>query len=334
MYLLCASVLFISLLPACSSESTSEKAGGGAPERGGAVGAAGGDVFHAGDRNAMQGFKQSQLAAGGGWVYWVVQPRIDRQGLSVSVIERKPAGGGEVERVTEPGDVLGIAADAERIYWTDKRAVWSRPHAGGAPSSLAAGSWHDIVPGATHLWVRSPSQVALVPLEGGDAPQVLWQGTRGRHRAIAEDDRFLYLETSSRGPGTLYSVRPGGEPVILFGGPRASGAVGLGVHGGEVYFAGGGRITSPLWRVDKEHGGDPQQVGDPGWGFGTFIIHRGVLHGMIFDRDWKLRTLALPDGTPAIIDALPGFSGMVPALAADQTHLYYLTDWYVKRAPL
>ena len=329
-------VLLCLILAACSSERDRDRAGRSGAEQP----AAGGDpdgpaeVFHAVDRAALQGFRQSQLAVGGGFVYWVAQPRIDREGLGATVIERKPAAGGAVERVSEPGDVVGIAADGDAVYWTSKRALWTRPHDGGPARELATGSWHDLVAGPTHVWVRSPSQVALLPREPGGAPQVLWEGSRGRHRAIVDGDRFLYLEISSRGPGTLYAVRPGGEPVILFGGPRAAGAVGLGVHGGEVYFAGGGKRTSPLWRVDKETGGDPQQVGDPRWGFGTLLIHRGVLYGMMFTGDWKLRQLALPDGRPAILDPLPGFSGMVPALAADDTHIYYLTESDVKRAPL
>src|SRR5262245_14704865 len=69
------------------------------------------DAFHALDRATSQGFRAAELAVGGGFVYWVDQPRIDRNGLGKSVIERKPSSGGEVGVITEPSDVYAIAAD-------------------------------------------------------------------------------------------------------------------------------------------------------------------------------------------------------------------------------
>jgi hypothetical protein len=55
---------------------------------------------------------------------------------------------------------------------------------------------------------------------------------------------------------------------------------------------------------------------------------------MIFTGTWKLQKLPLAGGAPRVLDDLSGFSAMVTSLAADDTHLYYLTDWDVKRVPL
>lgn len=316
------------LLLACSSSS--DKKGEEGKDK-----AAPGGAFHSLDRAASQGFRGGQLAVGGGWVYWVNQPRIDRSGLGQSTLERERAGGGEVETVAGPADIYSIAADADNVYWSDKRAIWSLPHGGGQPLKVTSGAvWLEVVPGKTHLFLVSSSRMAMVPKAGGPE-EVVWQGTRRKHHVIADGERFLAVEESSdRGAqptGTLTAYRPGAPPEVLVDGGPATGA--LGVSGDHIVFSGGRHITPPLWRIPAS-GGAPEQVGNPAWGFGEFVIAKGALHGMVFTNKWKLQKLSLDGGVPSVIDDLKGYSGMVTALAADDHHVYFLTDFEVKRVPL
>ncbi|HEU5056636.1 MAG TPA: hypothetical protein VFU21_08915, partial [Kofleriaceae bacterium] len=276
-----------------------------------------------------------QLAVGGGFVYWVNQPRIDKNGIGKSMLERKPAAGGEVEAVAGPGDIYSIAADGEKVYWSDKRAVWSRPHGGGEPVKLTGGAmWLDVVPGKTHVFLRASTRMAMVPKTGGPE-EVVWQGRRSKHHVIADGDRFLVAEESSeraaQPSGTLTAYQPGAAPAVLVAGGPTTAA--LGTHGEHIYVAGGRSVTPPLWRVPRS-GGTPEQVGNPAWGFGEFVIARGALYGMIFTNKWKLQKLPLDGGAPSVVDDLRGYSAMVTSLAADDHHVYFLTDFDVKRVPL
>lgn len=317
----------VCVLAACNSgDGKSDKARPVAPA----------GAFHALDRAAAQGFRAGQLAVGGGFVYWVDQPRIDKAGLGQSLIERKRSSGdGEVETVAGPADVYSIAADGDNLYWTDKRAVWARPHGGGEPVRLTAGAmWLDIVPGASHLFLRSSTRMAMVPKAGGDE-EVVWQGKRAQHHVVADGERFLVVEeTSGRGAqptGSLTAYRPGAPPEVLVASGPATGAVGA--AGDFIYVAGGRSPAPPLWRLPKG-GGAPEQVGDPAWGFGEFVIARGALYGMVLTNKWKLQRLPLDGGAPAVVDDLRGFSSMVTALAADDQAVYFLTDFEIRRVPL
>jgi hypothetical protein len=266
-----ATLLAIALATgACSSDKKDRPgATGGGPE-----------VFLAADRQSMQGFRQGQLAVGGGHVYWVHQPRVDQRGLGQSVVKRQPVSGGEVEIVSEPDNIHGLAADGESVYWAGSRAVFSRPHGDGTPTSLASGLWLEIVPGQSYVLVRSSQKVALVPKTGGPA-EVVWQGKRGRHTAAADGDRFLAIDTSERGASQLVAFSPGADPEILHLGPEATGH--LGVHDGQVYFSGGGRPAT-LWRLNLERRGPPEPVGPRGRGFGPFLVHRGYTLGDLVSR--------------------------------------------------
>ena len=320
--------LSLCLLLACGSDESKKDEGGKTPaETAGA--------FHSLDRSAAQGFRGGQLAVGGGYVYWVNQPRIDQNGLGKSTLERKRADGGEVETVAGPGDIYSIAADQGSVYWSDKRAVWSLPHGGGEPEKLTSGAmWLEMVPGKTHVFLRSSTRMALVPRTGG-SEEMVWQGRRSKHHVIADGDRFLVVEESSERAaeptGTLTAYQPGAPPAVLLAGGPATAAIGA--DGDLIYVAGGRSVTPPLWRIPRS-GGSPEQVGNPAWGFGEFVIARGALYGMIFTNKWKLQKLPLDGGAPVVVDPLAGFSAMVTSLAADDRYVYFLTDFEVKRVPL
>jgi hypothetical protein len=291
-------------------------------------------AFHSLDRSAAQGFRGRQLAIGGGFVYWVNQPRIDQNGLGKSTLERKPAAGGEVETVAGPGDLTSIAADGESVYWSDRSTLWSQPHAGGGPARLTSGAmWLEVVPGNTHLFLRSPTRMAMVAKTGGDL-EMVWTGRRSTHHVIADGARFLVVEESrerAAGPtGTLTAYQPGASPAVLFAGPATAA---LGTDGEAIYVAGGRSVSPPLWRIPRS-GGAPEEVGNPAWGFGELLVARGALYGMVFTNQWKLQKLPLDGGAPVVIDPLTGFSAMVTSLAADDQYVYFLTDFEVRRSPL
>jgi hypothetical protein len=321
-------VVSLCLLLACNSGDRKE--GDGKPTSAEPAG-----VFHSLDRGESQGFRGGQLAVGGGYVYWVHQPRIDRNGLGKSTLERKKADGGAVETVAGPGDIYSIAADGENVYWSDKRAIWSLAHAGGEPAKLTGGAmWLEVVPGKSHVFLRSSTRMAMVAKTGGDE-EVVWQGKRSKQHVIADGDRFLVVEESSersaQPTGSLTAFAPGEPPEILVQNGPATGAVG--VDGEHIIFSGGRNVTPPLWRIPRA-GGSPEKVGNPSWGFGEFVVARGALYGMVFTNKWKLQKLPLDGGAPAVIDDLRGFTAMVTALAADEKHVYFLTDFDVKRVPL
>ncbi len=313
-----------------------------------------GEIFHATDRRSTQGFGRGDLAVGGGWVYWIERPRIDHDGKAV--VRRKaasapaagtpaagaPAAGAaaaakppiEPETVAGPGRIHAIAADAERLYVAGD-ALESRPHAGGTPSPVAAGAWLEIVPGDKHLLIRSREQVALVPKASG-AVETVWEGKHSKLAVAADGDRFIAIPVSpwaqKSAARAITAYAPGAKPAVIAELAEARGD--LAVDGDWIYFSGetgAARSSPPLWRIPRA-GGTPERVGDPTWGFGEFVIRKGTLYGMVFTGAWKLQKLALSPG--AVPVALEGrVPSMIQALATDDAHLYYLTDFEVKRAP-
>ncbi|HSK03558.1 MAG TPA: hypothetical protein VK932_20040 [Kofleriaceae bacterium] len=298
-----------------------------------------GEVFHATDRKSTQGFGRGDLAVGGGWIYWIERPRIDHDGKSV--VRRKPAGAPaadrppvEPETVAGPGRIHAIAADAERLYVAGD-ALESRPHAGGAPSPVAAGAWLEIVPGDKHLLIRSREQVALVPKAGG-AVETVWEGKHSKLAVDADGDRFIAIPVSpwaqKSAARAITAFAPGAKPAVIAELAEARGD--LAIDGDWIYFSGQAGAASPappLWRIPRA-GGTPERIGDPSWGFGELVIRKGVLYGMVFTGAWKLQKLALAPGAAPV--ALEGrVPSMIQALATDDAHLYYLTDFEVKRAP-
>ncbi len=296
-----------------------------------------GELFHAIDRKTTQGFGRGDLAVGGGWIYWIERPRgLDPDGLGKALVRRKPAASPAAapEAVAGPGTIHAIAADAERLYVAGD-ALEARPHAGGAPSPVASGAWLEIVPGDQHLLIRSRERVALVPKAGG-AVETVWEGKHGKLSVDADGDRFIAIPASPwahRSPSRAITVyTPGQRPAVIAELVEARGD--LAVDGDWIYFAGQAGAAAPappLWRIART-GGVPERVGDPAWGFGELIVRGGVLYGMVRTGAWKLQKLALTPGAQPV--AIEGrVPSMIQALATDATHLYYLTDFEVKRAP-
>ena len=296
-----------------------------------------GELVHATDRKTTQGFGRGDLAVGGGWVYWIEQPRTGGDGSGKALVRRKPAANlaAAPETVAGPGKIVAVAADAERLYLAGE-ALQGWPHAGGAPVQIAAGAWLEIVPGATHLLVRSRDRVALVAKTGGDV-QTVWEGKHGKLSVDVDGSRFVAIPVSpwaQKSPKRAITVyAPGEQPAVLAELAEARGD--LAVDGDWIYFggeAGAARAAAPLWRIPRA-GGAPERVGDPAWGFGELVIRRGVLYGMVLTDAWRLQKLALaPGARPAVLEAR--VPSMIQALATDGAHLYYLTDFEVKRAPL
>lgn len=349
-------------LAACSGkrrEGSGEAAGsGGAGAAAGAAGAAGaassgreprgnraaepegptGEVLHAADRKTTQGFGRGDLAVGGGWVYWIEKPRTGGDGAGQAIVRRKPVASpaADPETVAGPGAISAVAADAERLYVAGEALV-GRPHGGGAPVPIAPGTWLEIVPGTTHLLVRSREKVALVAKTGGDV-ETVWEGKHGKLSVDVDGSRFIaipvspWAQKSAKRAITVYA--PGAKPAVIAELAEARGD--LAVDGEWIYFGGGdagpGRSAAPLWRMPKA-GGTPERVGDPAWSFGELVIRKGVLYGMVLTDAWRLQKLPLaPGAVPAVLEAR--VPSMVQALASDDAHLYYLTDFEVKRVPL
>lgn len=293
---------------------------------------ASGEVFHSLDRKAMQSFGRGGLAVGGGWVYWLETPRA---GAHDAVVRRKPAANPAAapETVAGPGPIVAIAADAERFYVAGE-LLQAKPHGDGYLAEVAAGAWIEIVPSTAHLLIRSRDRVAIVGKTGGTVDTV-WEGKHGKLSVDADGDRFIaipvspWAQKSAARAITVYA--PGAKPHVIAELAQARGD--LAVDGDWIYFGGtpaGDRMLAPLWRIARG-GGAAEPVGDPAWGFGEFIADGGTLYGMVFTDAWRLQKLALAGrARPQVLDGrLPG---MVQALAADDRHLYYLTDFDVKRA--
>ena len=296
-----------------------------------------GEVFHAMDRKTTQGFGRGDLAVGGGWVYWIEQPRGGGDGVGKTIIRRKPAASPAEapETVAGPGKIYAVAADEERLYIAgESLEAW--PHGGGMYGQLAAGPWLEIVPSTAHLLIRSRDRVALVAKTGGEV-ETVWEGKHGKLSVDVDGDRFIaipvspWAQKSAKRAITVYA--PGTKPAVLAELAEARGD--LAVDGDWIYFggeAGAARAAAPLWRIPKA-GGAPERVGDPAWGFGELVVRRGVLYGMVLTDAWRLQKLVLaPGAKPTVLEGR--VPSMIQALATDDTHLYYLTDFEVKRAPL
>jgi hypothetical protein len=335
--------------PGGGSTGSGGGAGSAAPAAAAAIGPRGnraaepegpsGEIFQATDRKTTQGFGRGDLAVGGGWIYWIERPRIDAAGLGETVVRRKPAArpAAEPETVAGPGRIHAIAADADRLYVAGD-ALGARPHAKDAPVPVAPGAWLEVVPGDKHLLIRSRDQVALVPKAGG-AVETVWEGKHGKLSVDADGDRFVAIPVSPWAQRSkaraITAYAPGAKPAVIAELAEARGD--LAVDGGWIYFsgdAGAARPAAPLWRIPRAGGAAiaPERVGDPAWGFGEMIVREGVLYGMVFTGAWKLQKLALsPGAQPVVLEGR--VPSMIQALALDETHLYYLTDFEVKRAP-
>lgn len=292
-----------------------------------------GEVFHAIDRKTTQGFGRGELAAGGGWIYWIERPRTSAGGRGEDVVRRKPAAqpAATPETVAGPARIQAIAADAERVYVASD-VLEARPHAGGAPARIADGAWLEVVPGDRHLLLRTREQVALVPKAGG-VIETVWEGKHGKLAVDADGDRFIAIPSSPWQPKAatraITVFAPGAKPAVLAELAEARGD--LAVDGEWLYFSGeAGAAAPPLWRLPRA-GGAPARVGDPAWGFGELLVRGGVLYGMIFTGAWRLQKLALaPGAQPVVLEGR--VPSMIQALALEGEHLYYLTDFEVKRA--
>lgn len=293
-----------------------------APEPAPSAGAA--EVFHALDRNAAQGFEHDQLAVGGGFVYWVNRPRIDQNGLRKDTIERKPAAGGAVETVVPAGKVFGIAADAQNLYWSDHTSIWARQHAGGEPVELAkAGPAFSIAVGDKDLMVRDTRHIAIVSKTPGPV-ETVWEGKQGRHRIAADGDRFLVGVDRE-----LHEYRRGAKPVPLGGGSDDLGDIAT--DGGRVYVSWGG-ITKALWRVPTDAAQPLERVAEGAEGVAEFLVRGDAVYGMAFTGAWSVQKVPLAGGAPVVLDATT--KELISEIAADDTHVYYLHRFEVKRAPL
>jgi hypothetical protein len=286
------------------------------------------EVIHKLDRATAQGFQSGHLAIGGGFVYWIEAPRIDKAGLGKSVVRRKPVTGGEPENVYGPSRIFGIAADGDNVYMLSTH-VLARPHAGGEPKQIAAGQWINIVSGDKHLWIATRKKAALVPKAGGEVEEV-WQGNT-KLEVAADGDRFLVVDVglasqnqASR-PITVYT--PGAKPAVLANLPEPRGYIG--VAGDFVYFTGRGET---FWRLDKTKGGKAEAVGDPAKvGVGAFTIRDGKLVGMTFTGKWNVGKVDLATGAHTKLDST---GEMVQSLHADDKHVYYLAPYEVRRVAL
>ncbi|WP_437297192.1 hypothetical protein [Sorangium sp. So ce426] len=116
---------------------------------------------------------------------------------------------------------MGIAVDAENVYWTsaDQGTVMKVPVAGGAPVALAEGqdSPLGIAVDATHVyWVNEGGTVMKVPVAGG-APSAL-ADEQVRPQDIAVDAAAVYW--TNDGGTVMKAPLEGGTPVALAEGQR------------------------------------------------------------------------------------------------------------------
>lgn len=278
------------------------------------------------DRKLLQPLHHADLAAGGGWIYWIERPR----DAPAYVRRRARSLAAPAELVPTPEPVIAIAADGARLYVATGAQVTAQPHAGGAATALATGDWLEIVPGARAILLRSRDQVALVPATGGAAPTPLWSGKHSRLAVAVDGDDFVMVPGSPWSQTTaaraVTSYRLDTPPRILgeIAGPRGD----LGVDSRAVYLA--PAEPGPLTRLPRA-GGPATPFGDPSWKFGELIVRGSALYGMAdTGTGWQLQRLPLTTGArPQPLDAdLPR---ELAALTADDRHVYYATGFEIRR---
>src|SRR5690606_14699149 len=139
-------------------------------------------------------------------------------------------------------------------------------------ATVAAGAWLELVPGETHLLIRSREQVALVAKTGG-AVETVWEGKHGKLSVDADGDRFVAIPVSpwahKAKARAITAYAPGAKPAVLANLAEARGD--LAVDGDWIYFSGAAGAAAPappLWRIPRAGGAAaPARVGDPAWGF-------------------------------------------------------------------
>ncbi|CAN5452251.1 hypothetical protein BH09MYX1_BH09MYX1_57920 [soil metagenome] len=108
----------------------------------------------------------TKLVVANGWIYYTARK------LGPTMVGRVPTSGGAPTQLATSGgfNPLGIAVDAQSVYWADSDSVSSVPLAGGATTTLAAdfGVYHATVDATSVYWAAG-GQVKKAPRGGGAA---------------------------------------------------------------------------------------------------------------------------------------------------------------------
>ena len=175
-----------------------------------------------------------------------------------STVRRLGDGGGESIILAEGQTTcLGLAIDAERVYWvawgptTDEGWVRMVPKGGGTPVDLASAQ---VKPDTLHLdsagmlYFRSGNKTAItkVPATGG-APSMVVSGSSTLEGIVSDATRVIYGDQTG---GAIVAVdKAGGEPTILV--PNQLEPFALTISDGYLYWLSGMyQPTQDLKRIE------------------------------------------------------------------------------------
>jgi hypothetical protein len=281
------------------------------------------------------------------YVYWVtsvVSPNLH-------TIRRTPRDGGpSVPLVTASSPIVAVASDDAYIYWQENRepdggpaSVINRiPKAGGMPTPVAGGLSAFVagmvVDGGEIFFAESSfttARVMKVSVMGGSVSPLTPSLTQGPIALAVGTDDVFWVDADS-----LESVpRSGGAPSTVV--PAMDSPVSLVVandvlvwtesaccaHGQKGRLmsvpTGGGAVT--LLKDELNAPGRLSVVGDELW---------WLEGGPIGQTEGFARIAAMPQGGGSVRTMGSGSSAPLPPFISDDTHLYFVDRFTIKRVPL
>lgn len=191
------------------------------------------------------------VAASGAGLFWLSMGLVSASYRDGAILRLSPADGSRqvvASGLSFPGgpqlqDLVGIAADDERVYWPEGTAIRSAPVGGGTPFTIATASRQPLAVAVDARWVYwtdwDAGTVSRAPKSGG--PPVTLADNQTYPMSLAVDGSYVWWCNTHRDDpkhphGEVMRVPIGGGPAELVAGDQSFPA-GIAVDAAGAYWS-------------------------------------------------------------------------------------------------